>query len=515
MNWLLWCLIGAAPGPDPVLAVAGADTLRRAEFQLQLAIDGGYDVSPENIRPLLETWVAGMLLYREASRRGLGQDETTAVLAAEAEKDYLVGLMTHRISDTIKVSDNEIYDYYNRHKLDFVTQLRMQYMVLPDEQSARQATADLKRPGAKFAALAQERSLDRAVNPGAELTMAGRNDSTVNMDPLLEDTVFTLAAGKLSPPLKVGTQYWLIEVLDRTRMHEELPLEKVRDYISKFLELKKRRRALEQTLAALRKRAKVSYPKTKGAADEVLAKVGDSVLTRHRLLLQLPPGQSLNEDNLRQVTDVWVNTELFTQEARRLGVGSDETTRAVMSEKTREYVTNLLLDRVTGGIAIPNNDVFDYFQKHKEEFMYDVKILHVLCGSDSAAQTLLADIKNGADFKKLAQERSADRALTQGEESRYLDRLDPQGKLNPELEEMIFSLKVGAVSPPIRTNQGYWIVKVTDRKQVRNDVTFDQAKERISTFLHERHYRQVVDSLLAELRKNQVWSVLPANYWAN
>jgi len=508
-------LLTTLPGPDPALAVAGADTLRRSEFQLQLAIDGAYDVSLENIQPLLETWIDGMLLFREAGRRGLGQDETTRVLAAEVAKDYVVGLMTHRVSDTVKVSDNEIFDYYNRHKLDFVTQLRLQYMALPDEKAARQALADLKRPGVKFKPLAQERSLDRAANPGAELTLVGRNDTAAGLDPLLEDTVFTLPVGKVSPPLKAGTQFWLVEVLDKMRMREELPLEQVRDFIGKFLELKKRRRALEQALAGLRKRTRVSYPKTRGDTNDVLVKVGDSVLTRDRLLLQLASGQTLSEENLRRVAEIWVNTELFVQEARRLGVGSDETTRAVLQEKNREYVTNLLLKRVTGKVAVANNDVFDYFQKHKEEFMYDVKILHVLCGSDSAVQAVLADIGKGVDFQKLARERSADRALSQGAESRYLDRLDPQGKLNPELEEMIFSLKVGAVSPAIRTNQGFWIVKVTDRKQVRNDVTFEQARERISSFLHEQRYRRLIEDLLAELDRSQSQAVFPASYWGN
>lgn len=195
-------LVSAAPGPNPVLAIAGRDTLRRADFQLQLAVDGGFNVAPENIQPLLETWADGMLLWREAEREGLGTDETTRVLAAEAEKDYIVGLMSHRLTDTVKVSENEIFDYYNRHKLDFVSQLRLQYMVLSDEKAAQQTFSDLKKPGAQFKALAQERSLERAVNPNAELTLVGRNDTNAGLDPVLEDTIFTLPLGRPGPPLK-------------------------------------------------------------------------------------------------------------------------------------------------------------------------------------------------------------------------------------------------------------------------------------------------------------------------
>ena len=46
-------------------------------------------------------------------------------------------------------------------------------------------------------------------------------------------------------------------------------------------------------------------------------------------------------------------------------------------------------------------------------------------------------------------------------------------------------MKPGEVSPIIHTNQGYWIIKVTDRKAVRKDIAFDQAKERIGSFLYQ------------------------------
>jgi len=508
-------LVSAAPGPNPVLAVAGPDTLRRAEFQLQLAIDGGFDVAPENIRPLLETWADGMLLWREAEREGLGRDETTRVLAAEAEKDYVVGLMSHRLTDTVKVSENEVFDYYNRHKLDFVSQLRLQYMVLPDEKAVQQALSDLKKPGAQFKALAQERSLERAVNPNAELTVVGRNDTNAALDPVLEDTIFALPLGRPGPPLKVNGQYWLVEVIEKIRLRDEPGLDKVHDFISRFLELKKKREVLDRVIKALRKSGKVSLPKTKGDTLDVLARVGDSTLTRHRLLIQLTPGQTLSRENESRVVEVWVNSELLVQAARRLGVGTDDTTRTIMRQKQREYVTNLMLDRTTRAIPVTNNDVFDYFQKHKDDFLYAVRVLHIVSGSDSAAEAVLADVKKGVDFQKLARERSADRATSQGEESPPLDRLGQQGKLNPALEEMVFSLKTGVVSPIVHTNQGYWILKVTDRKQVRNSVAFDDAKERISTFLHDQRYRQAVDGLLDQQRAAHPVQLLPMNYWAN
>jgi parvulin-like peptidyl-prolyl isomerase len=514
---LLLGILGArlVAAGDPALAIAGRDTLWRSGFKIQLASQGEYEVTPENIPPLLEVWADGALLYQEARRQGLGDDETTQVLSAEAEKDYLVGLMSKRITDSVKVNQNEIYDYYNRRKLDFVTQLRFQYLVLPDEKNAQQTLNDLKRPGTQFKVLAQERSLERSSNPSAEMILAGRSDTTADLDPLLEDTIFALPAGKVSRPIKAGGQYWLVEVIERIRLRDTLPLGSVQGYISQFLELKRKRTRLEQVIGSLKKRARISLSPPRGDTTGFLAAVGDSILTRRRVQIQLSPGPALSEENLRRVVDVWVNSEILAQEARRLGVGTDETTKVLLAQKHREYIANLLIDRLTGSISVSSNEAFDYFQKHREDYLYDVRILHILSGSDSVARQMVAELRNGADFQALAKELSFDRAMTQGEESRYIDRLDGQSKLNPVLEEAIFSLKAGEISPVLHTNQGYWIVKVTDRKQVRNDVTFEQAKERVSSFLYQKRYRQTVDSLLGELKRANPPRLLPSNYWMN
>jgi len=509
MNLLLCWLCCATS--DPVLAVAGPDTLYRRAMQIQVALEGGIELSPENIQPLLETWANGMLLYREAIRQGLGQDETTQALTSESERQYLIAQVTKRFTDSVRITENEIYDYYNRRKLDFATRLRLLYMALPDEKTARQTFKDLKQQ--PFLALATERSLDRAANPKAEISLSGRGDTIANLDPALEDTVFTLATDKVSLPIRVGTTYWLVKPVERTPTGPTPELSAVRDFISRHLELRRRRKALEAAIAALAKKARVSTLVPRGDTTGFLASVNGVILTRHYLNLQLQDQAKMNESDMPRLQEVWTKAELLHQEARRLGLDKEETTQVLFRSKRRDYLTNLLVEHKLGQIIVPQTEAFDYFQQHRDEYMNDVRILHILAGSESLAQALLEQVRKGADFAGLARERSFDRAEAQGMESGYLDRLEARAVLPVELENTIFSMKPGEVSPVLRTNQGYWIIKVTDRKQVRSDVKFEQARDRVTAFLHQLKSRQVLEALLAETRRSVPVQVFPGNYW--
>lgn len=454
-----------------------------------------------------------MLLYREALRRGLGTDETTRAVIREAERQYLITLVTKRVTDTVRVTDNQVFDYYNRRKLDFATRLRFAYMVLPDEKTAQQTLKDLRR-GRSFQELAGERSLERSANPGAELVVNGRNDTTVNLQPAFEDTLFTLHMGKVSGPIAVGGTYWLVNPLERTKLREAPNLDEVRDYLARFLELRYRRVVLDRALVALKKKTKVVLTPPRRDTTGFLASVGSDVLTRHYLELQLEGSAQLNPQELPRLLDVWTKSELLYQEAKRLGLGNDETTRVFFEGKRQDYLHNLLIERLLARVSVPPTEVFDYFQKHTDEYLHDVRILHILVGSDSVAQQLLTEAKRGADFQTLARERSSDRAASQGNESPYLDRLDPNLGLTPALEDVVFALKPDEIGPIVHTNQGYWLIKVTDRKKVRSAVTFEQAKDRIERFLFQQKSRQLVEDLLGDLRKTYQVVLFPGNYWS-
>jgi foldase protein PrsA len=84
-----------------------------------------------------------------------------------------------------------------------------------------------------------------------------------------------------------------------------------------------------------------------------------------------------------------------------------------------------------------------------------------LGAAEDRAKSILEKIKNGDDFAQLAKENSADT----GSAAKGGD-LDcfPRGMMVKEFEDAAFALAVGQVSDLVKTDYGYHIIKVTDKK---------------------------------------------------
>jgi peptidyl-prolyl cis-trans isomerase C len=105
----------------------------------------------------------------------------------------------------------------------------------------------------------------------------------------------------------------------------------------------------------------------------------------------------------------------------------------------------------------------------------EVQARHILVASEEEAKKLLERVKAGEDFAQLAKENSGDAGSKgQGGMLGYFGK----GQMVPEFEEAAFALKKGDVSAPIRSQFGWHIIKVEDRRQ-KPPPSFDDVKDRL------------------------------------
>jgi len=85
-----------------------------------------------------------------------------------------------------------------------------------------------------------------------------------------------------------------------------------------------------------------------------------------------------------------------------------------------------------------------------------IKCSHILVEKQSQAIAILDRIKQGEKFGKLAKELSIDSGSAKRDGNLgYFGR----GKMVKEFENAAFSLEVGKISEPIKTQYGYHIIK--------------------------------------------------------
>lgn len=105
----------------------------------------------------------------------------------------------------------------------------------------------------------------------------------------------------------------------------------------------------------------------------------------------------------------------------------------------------------------------------------EVSARHILVDSEDKAKELKEKIKGGADFATVAKENSKDPgSKDDGGNLGYFGH----GQMVPEFEDVVFKLAKGEVSDPVKTQFGWHLIKIED-KRFKQPPAFDIVKDRI------------------------------------
>jgi peptidyl-prolyl cis-trans isomerase D len=166
-----------------------------------------------------------------------------------------------------------------------------------------------------------------------------------------------------------------------------------------------------------------------------------------------------------------------------------------VGEKRKIRYLLIDVDALKGKIVVPPGDIEAYYKQNLEMFSTpeQVRASHILLkteGKDDAAvkkqaEDLLAKIKAGADFAQLATKFSEDEASkAKGGDLDYFGK----GQMVPEFDKVAFSLEPGQMSDVVKSQFGYHIIKVTDKKpaskrtleevrpQIEDQIKWDRAQ---------------------------------------
>lgn len=132
------------------------------------------------------------------------------------------------------------------------------------------------------------------------------------------------------------------------------------------------------------------------------------------------------------------------------------------------------------------------------------KVRHILLKpteilTDEQAQALAVELKQrieaGEDFATLAKEYSED--IGSASEGGELGWTSP-GQMVPEFENTMASTATGEVSQPVRSQFGWHILEVLDRRD--KDMSDEMRRAQVQEFLHSRKYQEELDIWLQKIR---------------
>ena len=130
----------------------------------------------------------------------------------------------------------------------------------------------------------------------------------------------------------------------------------------------------------------------------------------------------------------------------------------------------------------------------------EVHARHILVEKEDEAKAILADLKKGGDFVAIAKEKSKDPGSKEtGGDLGYFTK----DQMVPEFAEAAFKLDKGQLSDPIKTQFGWHVLKVEDKRN-RPVPEFEKVKDQVETFVVRRAQADLVTKLRAEAKVEKI-----------
>ena len=192
--------------------------------------------------------------------------------------------------------------------------------------------------------------------------------------------------------------------------------------------------------------------------------LNDSI--KELLLLQEAKKQGISvsaEELSKVIDDAIAQSGLSKEEFEKTLDEQNLTMDFVEDYYKKQLIINKLLDKtVLSKIIISSSEIEEYYNNNKNEFITpeQVRARHILVGSADEADEILKQLNNGADFIELAKEKSTCPSASEGGDLGYFSK----GDMIAEFEDAAFALDVGEISPVVKTEFGYHIIKLLDKK---------------------------------------------------
>lgn len=158
----------------------------------------------------------------------------------------------------------------------------------------------------------------------------------------------------------------------------------------------------------------------------------------------------------------------------------------------KEYIINNYLSGKIENLKPTDEELQTLFNDLKMN--ESVRASHILVKTEDEAKAVIDRLNKGESFEDLAKELSIDSSSK--DKGGDLDYFNYTDMVQP-FSEAAFSMEIGQVSEPVKSDYGYHIIKVTDKK-VDSSITLESKKSDLTEYYKSVKYEELLGKLKSE-----------------
>ena len=172
----------------------------------------------------------------------------------------------------------------------------------------------------------------------------------------------------------------------------------------------------------------------------------------------------------------------------------------IKSDLRAQILSEKIYNKVTANVKVSDKDIQAYYLAHKSDYAQAASrdVRHILVNNKKLADQLEAQLKNGADFGKLAKKYSKD----PGSAANGGKLTVSKGQTVPEFDKEAFLLKLNQISPPIHTQYGWHIIQALSAVKPAKQTPLKDVKDSIKQQLLQTKKTDAMNAWVDAMKKD-------------
>ena len=202
--------------------------------------------------------------------------------------------------------------------------------------------------------------------------------------------------------------------------------------------------------------------------NDVLARVGEWSITLdefnervNNLKQSFPEFNASDPESKKQILDELIRQQLLVVEAEKSGLAQKKQILSAVEDFKRTLLVQEIANQITKDIAATEEEAKDFYAKNKDKLADPVqwKVREILVYTETAAKEILVKLLQGSDFVEIAKTESKGKTAASGGELAVFTKAP-----FTQLQSAISVLNKGETSSIFKGPEGYYIVKIDDKK---------------------------------------------------
>lgn len=217
------------------------------------------------------------------------------------------------------------------------------------------------------------------------------------------------------------------------------------------------------------------------AANEVV-RIKDWALTveqfNERLiaLKEAIPDYDINDvESKKLILEELIRQQLLVVDAEKTGVAQDSNIVAAVNEFRKTLIVREMASKLVANIEVTDEEAKDFYEENKAALVTpaELRVREIVFETQETANVVLIELLKGADFVEMAKQHSISESAKNGGDLGFINEVP-----FPQMANALVNLEVGDVSNVFKGSDGFYVVKLEEKRggeplvfeDIKNDI---------------------------------------------